>query len=162
MLFRLGNLIRSSISLQRRETKAFKWLPQRAGGEGLQGWGHQELKGGDGEDGARMGKMGEDGTGMEQGWGETGMDGAGMGWDGRGRGAGRWARVLCPPTTSCLSAIVHGPRGQAALPLPTTFPPHLLPFCEPPQHPRDEGAILWSPGEAEGVEKAVSFPWCLL
>lgn len=69
---------------------------------------------------------------------------------------------LVLPSTHCLSAIVHGPRGQAALPLPTTFLPHLLPIGEPPQHPRDEGAILWSPGEPKGVGKAVSFPRCLL
>lgn len=109
---------------------------------------------------------------MGQGWGKTGKDGAGMRWDGqlggRGRGAGRWACVLSPPphlvlpSTHCLSAIVHGPRGQAALPLPTTFLPHLLPIGEPPQHPRDEGAILWSPGEPKGVGKAMSFPRCLL
>lgn len=121
LLFHLGNLIRCSISLQRRETKAFKWLPQRTGrrgtaglgppgargrgwgrdgedgeaGEAGEGWGGDGEDGEDREDGEGWGRMGEgwgkDGAGMGQGWGKTGKDGAGMRWDGQLGGRGRGA-----------------------------------------------------------------------
>lgn len=86
LLFHLGNLIRCSISLQRRETKAFKWLPQRTGRRGTAGLGPPGARGrGWGRDGEEWGRMGKDG----EGWGKDGGR-MGQGW---GRGGARQVRM---------------------------------------------------------------------
>lgn len=111
MLFHLGNLSCSSISLQRRETKAFRGKGQAAASEGREERGHRP-----------SGFQKRRGQGP---WGR-GQDRMGMARRGQqGRPVGREAacQALCPPPRPVLPSallpslpLFGSPRGEAALP----------------------------------------------